>query len=49
MKAYVLDETKLYEEAKKYCRNAITIFELGNKELLKNMAQKLLIDIEEKI
>ena len=48
MKAYVLDETKLYEEAKKYCRNAITIFELENKELLKNMAQKLLIDIEEK-
>jgi len=48
MKAYILNEAKLYDESKKYCRNAITIFELENKELLKNMAQKLLIDIEEK-
>lgn len=48
MKAYILDKIKLYDEAQKYCRHAITIFELENKELLKNMAQKLLIDIEEK-
>lgn len=48
MRAHILSETKLYEEAKKYCRNAIAIFELENKELLKNMAQKLLIDIKEK-
>ena len=37
-----------HDEAQKYCRNAIAIFELENKELLKNMAQKLLIDIEVK-
>lgn len=48
MKAYILDKTKIYDEAQKYCRNAIAIFELENKELLKNMAQKLLIDIEVK-
>ncbi|HEL0582536.1 TPA: helix-turn-helix transcriptional regulator, partial [Streptococcus equi subsp. zooepidemicus] len=48
MRAHILDESKLYEEAKKYCRNAITIFELENKELLKNMAQKLLVEISEK-
>lgn len=35
MKAHILDKTKIYDEAQKYCRNAIAIFELENKELLK--------------
>lgn len=48
MRAYILESMKLYDEAKKYCHQAITLFELENKELLKNMAQKLGIDIEEK-
>lgn len=47
MKAHILEATKLYEEAKKYCHNAIAIFDLEKKDLLKNMAQKLLIEISE--
>ena len=49
MKAHILYDMKLYEDSRKYCNYSITIFDIEKKDLLKNMAQKLLIEIEGEI